>query len=80
MTVRMQGCRLTEEMLESDSVVHPYLAALAGVNAVVKPRGFVPTHAALDVELRRRSVVVVLEEDRTFRELRGRLRLQLDRV
>lgn len=26
-----------------------YLAALAGMNAVVKPGGFVPTHAALDV-------------------------------
>lgn len=67
-------------MLESDTVVDPYLAALAGVNAVVKPRGLVPAHAALDVELRRWSVVVVLEEDGTFRELRGRLRLQLDRV
>lgn len=26
-----------------------YLAALAGMNAVVKPGGFVPTYAALDV-------------------------------
>lgn len=57
-----------------------YLAALAGVHAVVKPGRFVAAHAALDVQLRRRSVVVVLEEDGALGELGRRLRLQFDGV
>lgn len=68
---------MERRVLGSASIVGLYLAALAGVNAVVKARRFVSAHTALDVQLRRRPVVVLFEKDGTFRELRRRLWLQL---
>lgn len=61
-------------------VFQSYLAALAGMDSVVKPRSFVSTHSTLDVQRCRRCLVLVLEHGGTFGDLRRRLRLQFDGV
>lgn len=48
------------------------------MNAIVKPRGFVPTHTTFDVKSCCCRIVLELWEHRTVKVLRRRFRLQLD--